>query len=445
MSGQRRIHLNYFHHPSGCHEAGWRHAATDPRHGLDIAHLTRVARLCEAACLDSMFLGYGYTSSNVAASDMSLLLDPLVALAAVAGATRHIGLVGTMSTTFNQPYDLAARLSTLDHVSGGRAGWNIVTSQTDAEARNFGLDQAPEHDARYLRADEFVAVCKKLWDSWEPDAQVIDKATGVYADPAKVRPIDHVGEHYKVQGPSMFPRSPQRHPLLAQAGSSEAGRAFAARHADAMFTIAPSLEAGQGIYAEMKRLVAANGRDPDAFVLMPGLAWVLGGTEEEARRRADELIEGFVVPPGSLGMLSVFLQLDLEKHPVDGPVPELPSLEGFRGGQHRMRVLYDHVERQEQRPTIRELAGWFANQMRGHGLFVGTAEQLADRMQTWFETRACDGFLMLPPTVPRDLEDFCRDVVPILQARGLFRTEYEADTLRGLYGAPVEERALAPV
>jgi FMN-dependent oxidoreductase (nitrilotriacetate monooxygenase family) len=442
MSGPRRIHLNYFHHPSGCHEAGWRHAATDPRRGLDIAHLTRVARLCEQACLDSIFLGYGYTSSNVAASDMSLLLDPLVALAAVAGATRHIGLVGTMSTTFNQPYDLAARLSTLDHVSGGRAGWNIVTSQTDAEARNFGLDQAPEHDARYHRADEFVAVCKKLWDSWEPDAQVIDKATGVYADPAKVRAIDHVGEHFRVQGPSMFPRSPQRYPLLAQAGSSEAGRAFAARHADAMFTIAPSLEAGQGIYAEMKRRVAENGRDPDAFVLMPGLAWVLGGTEEEARRRADELVEGFVVPPGSLGMLSVFLQLDLEKHPVDGPVPELPSLEGFRGGQHRMRVLYDHVERQERRPTIRELAGWFANQMRGHGLFVGTAEQLADRMQTWFATRACDGFLMLPPTVPRDLEDFCRDVVPILQSRGLFRTEYEAATLRGLYGAPVEGVAL---
>jgi FMN-dependent oxidoreductase (nitrilotriacetate monooxygenase family) len=437
LADGRRLHLNYFHHPSGCHEAGWRDAATDPRRGLDLETLVRAARTCEAACLDTMFLGYGYTSSNVAASDMSLLLDPPVALAAVAASTRHIGLVGTMSTTFNQPYDLAARLSTLDHISRGRAGWNIVTSQTDAEARNFGLDQAPEHDARYHRAAEFVEVCQKLWDSWAPDAVVADKAAGVFADPTKVRPIDHVGEHYRVQGPSMYPRSPQRWPLLAQAGSSEAGKAFAARFADAMFTIAPSLEAGRGNYAEMKRRVADGGRDPGRFAVLPGLAWVLGGTEAEARRRADELIEGFVVPPGSLGMLSVFLQLDLERHDVDGPVPPLPSLEGFRGGQSRMRVLYDYVEGQAERPTIRQLAGWFANQMRGHGLFVGTPEQLADRMQQWFEAPACDGFLLLPPTVPRDLEDFCGEVVPILQRRGLFRTAYEAATLRGLYGAEV--------
>jgi FMN-dependent oxidoreductase (nitrilotriacetate monooxygenase family) len=434
----RRLHLNYFHHPSGCHEAGWRHsAAADPAGVFGLEHFVRVARLCEAACFDSIFLPYGYTASGVGHTDMSLLADPMIALAAVAGMTRHIGLVCTMSTTFNQPYDLAARFATLDHVSHGRAGWNIVTSQTDMEARNFGLEQAPEHDARYHRAAEFVEVCKKLWDSWAPDAVVADKAAGVYAGAGKVRAIDHVGEHCRVPGPAMLPRSPQRYPLLAQAGSSPAGREFAARYADAMFTIAPTLEAACEFYAEMKARVAACGRDPDRFVVMPGLAWVLGATEEEAQRRADELIADFVVPQGGLGLLSTFLQIDVSQHPLDEPVPPLPPLDNFRGGVHRMRILYDHVER--EKPTLRELAGWFANQMRGHGLFVGTAEQLADRMQTWFETRACDGYLLLPPTVPRDLEDFCRDVVPILQARGLFRTEYEAPTLRELYGAPLED------
>jgi N-acetyl-S-(2-succino)cysteine monooxygenase len=437
---QRQLHLNYFHHPSGCHEAGWRQPEAGVENPLGFEYLLRLARLCEQARLDSIFLGYGYTVPGIGSSDMALLPDPLIALAAVAGATARIGLVATMSTTFNQPYDLAARLSTLDHASHGRAGWNIVTSADDTEARNFGLEQMPEHDDRYRRAAEFVEVCKKLWDSWEPDAVLRDKDAGVWADTGKVHPVGHVGEHYSVAGPGKLPRSPQRYPLLAQAGSSPAGRDFASRYADAMFTIAPTLEAGREFYAEMKQRVAAHGRDPDAFVIMPGLAWVLGDTETEARRRADALVAGFVVPEGGLGLLSAFLKIDLNVHPLDGPVPELPPLDNLRGGIHRMRILYDYVAREE--PTIRQLAGWFANQMRGHGMFVGTAEQLADRMQEWFETGACDGYLLLPPVVPRDLEDFCRDVVPILQERGLFRTEYEGTTLREHYGVPLRDSAV---
>lgn len=437
MANSNHMHLNYFHHPSGCHEAGWRQAETEPWGAFGVEHFVRIAQLCERACLDSVFLGYGYTTSGVGHTDMSLLVDPVVALAAVTGFTKHIGLVATMSTTFNQPYDLAARFATLDHLSGGRAGWNMVTSQTDMEARNFGLDAVPEHDSRYRRAAEFVEVCKKLWDSWQPDARVLDKAAGVYADTRKVRPINHAEEHYKVEGPAMLPRSPQRYPLLAQAGSSPAGRAFAAQYADAMFTIAPTFEAAREINAEMKQRVAANGRDPGRFVLLPGLAWVLGGTEAEARRRADELIADFVVPEGGLGMLSTFLKIDVKAHPLDGPVPELPSLDNFSGGIHRMRILYEYVAR--EKPTLRQLAGWFANQMRGHGMFVGTPEQLADRMQAWFTGGACDGFLLLPPTIPRELEDFCREVVPLLQARGVFRTEYEGRTLRDLYGSGVTE------
>ncbi len=430
--GRRQLHLNYFHHPSGCHEAGWRHPDAEVHGVLGFEHLLGVVRMCEDACFDSVFLPYGYSSPALGQTNMSVLPDPMIQLAAVAGFTSRIGLVCTMSTTFNTPFDLAARFSALDHVSNGRAGWNIVTTQTDTEARNFGLEAIPDHDGRYRRAAEFVEVCLKLWDSWEPDAIIVDKEAGIYADTSKVHAINHVGEHYSVEGCAKLPSSPQRYPLLAQAGSSDAGRDFASHYAEAMFTVASTMEAAQSIYADVKRRAAAHGRPPEHLSLMPGMGWILGDTEQEAKRRADDLIADFVVPPGGLGLLGAFLKLDLNKHPLDGPVPELPPLENFHGGIHRMRLVYEYVDR--EKPTLRQLAAWYANQMRGHGMFVGTAEQLANRMQEWFENGACDGFLLLPPVLPRDLEDFCEGVVPILQERGLFRTEYEGKTLREHYG-----------
>jgi FMN-dependent oxidoreductase (nitrilotriacetate monooxygenase family) len=435
-SAGRQLHLNYFHGHSGNHESAWRHPDAEPDGVLGIEYLVSLAQMCEAACLDSIFLPHGFTAQGIAHSDFGWMQDPVLALAAVAGFTKRIGLVCTMSTTFSQPFDLAQRFATLDHLSNGRAGWNMVTSTTDSEARNFGLAEIPEHDGRYRRAAEFVEVCKKLWDSWDDGARVIDKVNGVYADMAKVRAVDHVGEHYSVEGPLSLPRSPQRYPLLAQAGSSEAGKTFAAQYADAMFAITPTIDAGRALRAEMTERAARFGREPHEIAVMPGLATVIGPTETEARRRAAELAE-LVVPERGIGILEAYLKMDLRDVPLDGPVPELPPLESFSGGIARMQVVYAHVAK--EKPTLRQLAGWFANQMRGHGMFVGTAEQLANRMEEWLLADACDGFLLLPPLVPRDIEDICRDVVPILQERGIFRSEYEGTSLREHYGVPVRE------
>ncbi|HTX07808.1 MAG TPA: LLM class flavin-dependent oxidoreductase [Solirubrobacteraceae bacterium] len=432
MSEPRRLHLNYFHSHSGSHEAAWRDPdAPAPGVALQLDHLARVAQIAEAACLDSIFLPHGMIATGLENSDFGFGLDPPIALAAIAGRTGRIGLIGTASTTFSHPFDLAQRFSTLDHVSGGRAGWNMVTSTTDDAARNFGLDSLPEHDERYARAAEFVDTCLQLWDSWEDDAIVDDREAGVYADSSRVHRIGHAGAYYAVEGPLCVPPSPQRYPLRVQAGASDAGKDFAARYADAVFSIAPDIEAARAFYSEMHKRTAAHGRPPGSVKVMPGLAFVLGDTEQDARARERELQE-LVIPERGVGILEAFMGVALDGCPLDGPVPELPDLASFKGGVARMRLLYEYVAR--ERPTIRQLAGWFANQIRGHGLFVGTAEQLADRLREWLDTSAADGFNLLPPLMPGGLERFCAEVVPILQERGLFRTEYTAATLREHYG-----------
>jgi FMN-dependent oxidoreductase (nitrilotriacetate monooxygenase family) len=271
-----------------------------------------------------------------------------------------------------------------------------------------------------------------LWGSWEDGAIRADKTSGIYGDLSKVHTIDHVGTYYSVEGPLCLPPSRQRYPLRVQAGSSDAGKAFAARYADAVFTIAPTIDQGRAHYADMAERVQQAGRPEGSVKIMPGLAAVLGGTEVQARRRERELQE-LVVPERGIGILEAYLKLDLRDHPLDGPVPPLPDLASFSGGIARMRVLYAYVRREQ--PTIRQLAGWFANQMRGHGLFVGTAEQLADHMEEWLRTGAADGFNLLPPLMPSGLDEFAREVVPILQERGLFRTEYTGTTLREHYNA----------
>lgn len=438
---ERRLHLSYFHGHTGNHESAWRHPDADSSDVLGVEYLVSIAKRAEEACLDSVFLPHGFTVQGIAHSDFGFSQDPLLALAAVAARTSRVGLVCTMSTTFSQPYDLAQRFSTLDHLSGGRAGWNMVTSTTDSEARNFGLEAIPEHDERYRRAAEFVEVCKRLWDSWDEDARVVEKESGIYADAAKVRTIDHAGDYYSVEGPLCLPRSPQRYPLLAQAGSSDAGKDFAAQHAEAMFAITPTIEAGRAVVADMRERVQRYGRSENDIKILPGLAAVLGPTETEARRRAQELAD-FVVPERGIGILGAYLKMDLSGYSLDGPVPPLPALETFSGGIARMKLLHEYVGK--ERPTIRQLAGWFANGMRGHGMFVGTAEQLADRMQEWLVTDAADGFLLLPPSMPRDFEDFCRDVVPILQERGIFRAEYEGTTLRDHFGIPAGGSVAVP-
>ena len=426
------MNLNYFHYPTGHHEASWRLAESDPASASTPEYHVASAKIAEAACFDSVFLAHTSAVASLENTNIGVMWDPALVLATIAAHTDRIGLIGTMSTSFIAPYDLAQKFRTLDQLSKGRAGWNIITSSTDGEAQNFDMEQMPPSEERYRRADEFVGLCKKLWESWEPDALVMDKASGVYADLEKLHAVDHRGQSFSVKGPLHLPPSPQRRPLLVQAGSSEQGRDFAAKHADAIFTIQPLLEDAIAFYAEMQTRFRDHGRPEGAARVLPGLAPVLGGTEAEARKNHAEL-SSLVLPEKGIQHLRSWLGMDFSKLPLDGPVPPLPDATTF-GHVSRAKVIIDFVERND--PTVRELATMIAG-ARGHHVFVGTGEQLADEMETWFKQGAADGFNVMPLLLPRGLKDFAEQVIPILQDRGLFRTEYEDGTLSERYGVAV--------
>lgn len=344
--------------------------------------------------------------------------------------TERIGLIATVSTTFNEPFHTARKFASLDHISGGRAGWNIVTSATVDEARNFGHDAHLEHSLRYDRAREFVEVATKLWDSWEDDAVLLDRARGIYADAAKVQPIDHRGEHFAVQGPLNVRRSPQGHPLLVQAGSSEDGKEFAAQYAEAVFTAQQTLADGQAFYKDVKNRLSRYGRSEDELKILPGICPVIGATEAEARALEQELT-ALQVPEYGLAQLSGMLGTDLTGLPLDGPLPALPEERDINGNKSRFTLVAELARRDGL--TLRELIARLGGG-RGHRVFAGTPEQMADQLEEWFTQGAADGFNIMPPHLPGGLEDFVDHVVPILQERGLFRTEYSGRTLREHYG-----------
>ncbi|WP_427015363.1 NtaA/DmoA family FMN-dependent monooxygenase [Pseudarthrobacter sp. P1] len=303
-------------------------------------------------------------------------------------------------------------------LADGRAGWNIVTSTGAGEARNFNLQECPSHATRYERAAEFVQTATALWDSWDDDAVVADQAGGIYADAAKIRPIEHDGKHFQVRGPLNLPRPPQGHPLLVQAGSSEAGKDFAARHAEAVFTAHLSVESAREFYADLKGRLSAYGRSPEELKILPGISPYIGRTAEEARSKYERL-NSLVNPEYGVRQLSAMLDVDLSGHPLDGPLPELP--EGTEGMQSRKALVVELAWRESL--TIRQVTGRIAG-ARGHYTFIGTPEQVADEIELWSSTGAADGFNIMPPTFPGGLDDFVDLVVPILQRRGLFRTEY---------------------
>jgi FMN-dependent oxidoreductase (nitrilotriacetate monooxygenase family) len=427
----RQLHLNAFLMSSGHHEAAWRLPESDPHADFDLAHWIRLARIAEAGKLDSLFLADGPALWHSAEFRPAGSLDPLVLLTALAGATERIGLIGTASTTYNSPYNLARRFNSLDHVSNGRAGWNIVTTSTRSAARNFGLDVHPDPEARYARADEFIEIATKLWDSWEDGAAVGDQAAGRYADPDAIHAIDHHGPHYSVAGPLNAPRSPQGHPLLVQAGSSTAGKALAARYAEAVFTAQQTLADGQAFYADLKAQVEAAGRDRDGLKILPGVVPILGGTEAEAHARAREL-EELIVPENGLRQLSELLSVPVDAFDLDAQLPaEIPD--GAPDSPSRPALVVALARR--ERLTVRELIGRLGGG-RGHWTLTGTPEQVADHLQTWFQEGAADGFNVMGAALPAHLEDFIEQVVPILRARGLFREDYAGTTLRDHYGLP---------
>jgi FMN-dependent oxidoreductase (nitrilotriacetate monooxygenase family) len=434
MSAPRRqLHLNAFLMEAGHHEAAWRLPESNPRADFDLAHWVHLARLAESARFDSLFLADGPALQGTGEFRAPGQLEPLTLLTALAAVTEHIGLIATVSTTYNEPYNLARRLASVDHVTGGRVGWNIVTSATEAEAANFGLADRPLHADRYQRAEEFLEVALKLWDSFGEDAVLADKETGRWGDPTRIRAINHVGQHFRVAGGLNVPRPPQGYPLLVQAGASPDGRAFAGRFAEAVFTAHQTLASAQDFYADLKQRAAANGRDPDHVVVLPGIVPILGATEAEARAKAQRL-DDLRVPEYGLAALATVLEVDPAELPLDAPLPEhvvdRTRREGFVS---RADLIIEFATRESL--TVRQVLSRLGGG-RGHNVVVGTPEQVAETLETWFTQGAADGFNVMGAALPSGLEEFIDQVLPLLRARGLFREEYAGATLRDNYGLP---------
>lgn len=428
-SGQ--FHLNAFLMSVGHHEAAWRLPESDPFANTSLSHFKRLAQVAERGKLDSLFFADSPVLWNKLGRRPGGTLEPTVLLAALVGATERIGLIATASTTYNEPFNLARRFASLDHLSAGRAGWNIVTTAGVDAARNFNLDELPAHAERYARAAEFVEVSQKLWDSWSDDAAIADKAEGVWGDDDKLYPPQHVGKYFKVAGPLNVPRSPQGYPLLVQAGSSEDGKHLAARFAEAVFTAQQTLEDGQAFYKDLKERAIALGRDPSGIKILPGLVPVIGATEAEALEREQEL-ERLIKPEYAKRQLAETLRLKPEDLDLDKQLPaDLPSEDAIQGAKSRYTLTVQLARRENL--TVRQLIARLGGG-RGHRTFAGTPEQVADAMQQWWEQGAADGFNVMPAVLPSGLEAFVDHVVPVLQRRGLFRSEYTGTTLREHYG-----------
>jgi FMN-dependent oxidoreductase (nitrilotriacetate monooxygenase family) len=426
-----KFHLNAFLMSVGHHEAAWRLPESDPYANTNLEHFKQLARVAERGKLDSLFLADSPVLWNKIGRRPAGTLEPTLLLAALAGATTRIGLIATASTTYNEPFNLARRFASLDHLSGGRAGWNIVTTAGVDAARNFNLEELPAHAERYARAAEFVEVSQKLWDSWDDDAVLADKASGTWGDDAKLHPPAHVGKYFKVAGSLNVPRSPQGYPLLVQAGSSDDGKQLAARFAEAVFTAQQTLAEGQAFYRDLKARAAALGRDPEGIKILPGLVPVIGASEAEALEQEAEL-DRLIKPEYAKRQLAETLRLRPEQLELDSELPaDLPSEDSIQGAKSRYTLIVELARR--ERLTVRQLIGRLGGG-RGHRTFAGTPEQVADAMQEWWEQGAADGFNVMPAVLPSGLETFVEHVVPILQKRGLFRLDYAGSTLREHYG-----------
>ena len=436
--GQMRLGLSMRYH--GYHLAAWRHPDVPEAGTLDFRYFLNTARMAERAKFDMVFLADGIgirvrdePEGSLCRSAQTVELEPLTLLSAIATHTSHIGLVATASTTYNEPFHIARKYASLDHISGGRAGWNIVTSWSDEEARNFDRDKHLDYDTRYDRAAEFVQVVTGLWDSWEDGALVRDKASGLYFDPEKMHVLNHRGKHFSVRGPLSSAPTPQGRPVLVQAGAAAQGQEIAGAYADVVYALSFDLASAQAYYASIKARAVAQGRSPDAVKVLPGFTPYVGRTEAEARAKYDEMRR--LIHP-KVGLAVLFNSLgDLSAYPVDGPVPE-PD------GDVRIRSIGSGLLAMARRDnmSIRDL---YEYMMAGNGgpVMIGTATQIADQMQAWFEQDAADGFNICPSHLPGGLADFAELVVPELQRRGLFRVDYEGTTLRQNLGLrPVVNR-----
>lgn len=439
----RQIKLGAFLMQTGHHIAAWRHPDAQADAPVNFRHYAELARCAEAAKFDAIFLAdsVGVRNTDLASLSRTARSDhfePLTLLSALAAVTEKIGLIATVSTTYNEPYHVARKFASLDHISGGRSGWNLVTSSGQGEAQNFNLDEHVEHARRYARAAEFHDVVLGLWDSWEDDAFLRDKHSGQYFDPAKLHPLRHRGEHFSVRGPLNVSRSPQGRPVVVQAGASPAGRDLAARTAEVIFVAHQTFDEARAFYRDIKGRAVEYGRDPDDIKIMPGIFPVIGRSQAEAEDKFARL-QDLIHPVVGVQLLSNMIGgFDLSGYPVDGPLPDIPET---NGGKSRQQLLIDLARRDNL--TIRQLYLRIAG-ARGHQQVVGTPQSVADQLQQWFEEDGADGFNIMSPWLPGGLDDFIELALPELRRRGLFRTEYSGATLRQHLGlARPAHRAVA--
>ena len=430
-SRTKKMQLGVFFNHTGHHIASWRHEKADADAGINIDHYIRLAQTAEAAGLDFLFFADSAATAERRPESLrrsaqyTAYFEPTTLLGALAMVTKRIGLVSTATTSYNEPYNVARRFASLDHISKGRAGWNVVTSGNAAEAFNFGRDEHFEHDSRYGRAREFVAVVHGLWDSWDEDAFVRDKASGVFLEPGRMHHLNHQGAHFKVRGPLNVPRPPQGYPVIFQAGTSEAGRELAAETAEGVFTSQLTPDAQKEHYDDVKRRMAKYGRRPDQMKILPGLTAVVAPTAAEARDKWDHL-QSLIHPQVGLDYLSMLLDSNLSGLQPDDPFPNLQM-----GPTVQSQGMFKSVVGMAVRDklTVRQLWERLAGS-RGKATFIGSAGNVADQMAQWFDAGACDGFILQPSYLPGELDDIARWLVPELHTRGLIRVGYDGTTLR---------------
>ena len=443
MANRRMMRIGTFLAGTGSNMASWRHPTAVPDAAINLDYYRRLTRRAEEAKLDFAFFGDGLYISEKSHPNFLNRFEPLTLLAALAMDTTHIGLAATLSTTYSDPYTVARQFMSIDHISNGRAGWNVVTSPLEGSALNYGRAadgtatgfnlEHPAHDLRYRMAAEYIEIAQGLWDSWEDDAFIRDQANGQFINEEKMHRLNHTGEFFSVQGPLNISRSRQGRPVLIQAGSSEAGRGFAASIADAVFTGQATKADAEAFSADVKGRAAAAGRNPGEMLILPGCSPIVGRTPEEAEAKYLE-IAGLVEVNQALNYLGrYFNDLDFTQFDLDAPFPELGDY-----GRNGWESSTDSIKKtaREKELTLREMA---LRVTTPHHEFIGTPGQVADTMQDWFESGACDGFMLSGAALPQGFDDFVDYVLPILKERGLFRTEYEADTLRGNLGLPKPE------
>lgn len=442
-----KLKLGSFVYTFGYNPAGWLHPDSDVNGANDVAHLQNVARLSEAAKFDFMFMA---DSPAAAVGDPRALarhptkmnrFEPLSLISALSITTHRLGLLATVSTSYTEPFNVARTFASIDHLSGGRAGWNVVTSDHDETGYNFNRQGLDPHELRYERAREYVEVVLGLWDSFEDDALLLDRESGLYYDESKHHVLNHKGKHFQVRGPLNIARSPQGRPVIAQAGGSQAGIELAAETAEVVFSLASNIDRSRAFYAALKDRMARFGRAPDDLKVMPGVIVNVGRTRAEAQAKVDFLRDKLHPDVGRL-MLAEFLEADLAGVPLDEPFPVDRMPDSPKGSRALFEELSAFVKRGH---TVRELIALYSEKHTGNGI-TGTPQDIADMMEEWFETRAADGFIVMCPTLPAALVEFTELVVPELRRRGLFRDEYEGTTLRanlGL-GTPINRYAVPP-